>query len=81
MPTIFAILTFSSMINKARNFFICQYFSFYEQLKFSAQLSWARKMFITSVPGVFFVGNYVPHKISTQLIFNINSVALIVITC
>ena len=24
---------------KARNFFICQYFSFYEQLKFRAQLS------------------------------------------
>ena len=39
------ILTFISMINttserlKARNFFICQYFSFYEQLKFHAQLS------------------------------------------
>ena len=24
---------------KARNFFICRYFSFYEQLKFRAQLS------------------------------------------
>ena len=42
MPT---ILTFISMVNttserlKARNFFICQYFSFYEQLKFRAQLS------------------------------------------
>ena len=39
------IITFISMINttsdrlKARNFFICQYFSFYEQLKFRAQLS------------------------------------------
>ena len=43
MPTIVGILTF--MINttperlKARNFFICRYFSFYEQLKFRAQLS------------------------------------------
>ena len=39
------ILTFISMINttserpKASNFFICRYFSFYEQLKFHAQLS------------------------------------------
>ena len=42
MPTIVGILTFISMINttserlNARNFFICQYFSFYEQLKFRA---------------------------------------------
>ena len=40
-------LTSISMINKtseifkARNFFICRYFSFYEQMKFCAQLSWA----------------------------------------
>ena len=45
MPTIVGILTFISMISttserlKARNFFICRYFSFYEQLKFRAQLS------------------------------------------
>ena len=45
MPTIVGILTFISMINttyerlKARNFFICRYFSVYEQLKFRAQLS------------------------------------------
>ena len=45
MPTIVGILTFISMINttseglKAKNFFICQLFSFYEQLKFCAQLS------------------------------------------
>ena len=45
MPTIVGILTFMSMISttserlKARNFFIYCYFSFYEQLKFSAQLS------------------------------------------
>ena len=44
MPTIVGILTFISMINttserlKARNFFICQYFSFYEQLKFRDRL-------------------------------------------
>ena len=46
MPTVVGILTFISIINttserhKARDF-ICQYFSFYEQLKFSAQLSLA----------------------------------------
>ena len=51
MPTIVGILTFISMTNttserlKARNFFICRYFSFYEQLKFPAQLSWAWKKF------------------------------------
>ena len=45
MPTIVGILTFISMINttpkrlKARNFFICRYFSFNEQLKIQAQLS------------------------------------------
>ena len=44
MPTVVGILTFISMINtserfKANNFIICQYFSFYEQLKFHAQLS------------------------------------------
>ena len=44
-PTIVGVLTFISMINttserlKARNFFICRYFSFYERLKFRAQLS------------------------------------------
>ena len=42
MSTVVDILTFISMINttserlKARNFFICRYFSFYEQLKFCA---------------------------------------------
>ena len=45
MPTIVCILTFISMVNttsvrlKARNFFICQYFSFYEQLKFRDESS------------------------------------------
>ena len=45
MPTIVGILTFISMINttyerlKARNFFMCWYFSFYKQLKFRAPLS------------------------------------------
>ena len=45
MPTIVGILTFISMINtlyeklKARNFFTCWYFSFYEQLKLHVQLS------------------------------------------
>ena len=44
-PTSVGILTFISMINtaseglKSRNLFICRYFSFYEQLKFCAQLS------------------------------------------
>ena len=55
MPTIVGILTFISMINttseslKARNFFICLYFSFYEQLKFRAQYE---KCFITLGPGI-----------------------------
>ena len=45
IPTIVGILSFISMINttserlKARNFFNCRYFNFYEQLKFRAQLS------------------------------------------
>ena len=45
MPIIVGILTFISMINttlrdlKQETFFICGYFSFYEQLKFHAQLS------------------------------------------
>ena len=45
MPTIVGILTSVNMINttserlKARYFFICQHFRFYEQLKFRAQLS------------------------------------------
>ena len=45
MPTIVGILTFISMIsttpekNKAKHFFICRCLSFYEQLKFCAQLS------------------------------------------
>ena len=45
MPTIVGIFTFISMIITrserpgARNFFICRYFSFYEHLKFHAQLS------------------------------------------
>ena len=49
IPTIAGILTLISMINttserlEARNFFICRYFRFYEQLKFRAQLSWAWK--------------------------------------
>ena len=47
MQTIVGILTFISRINtiserlKAKNFFICRYLSFYEQLKFRAQLSGA----------------------------------------
>ena len=51
MQTIIGILTFISMINtasqrlKAKNFFICRYFSLYEQLKFRAQFSWAWKKF------------------------------------
>ena len=45
MPTIVGILSFISKINttsqrlSAVNLFICRYFSFYEQLKFRAQLS------------------------------------------
>ena len=45
MPTTVGILTFIRMINttserlETRNFFLCLYFSFYEQLTFHAQLS------------------------------------------
>ena len=45
MPTTVGIVTFISMIDttlislKAREVFIFQHFSFYEQLKFHAQLS------------------------------------------
>ena len=45
MPTIIGILTFISIINttserlKAKYFFICRYFIFYEQLKCSVELS------------------------------------------
>ena len=45
MPIVVGILIFIGMINttsdclKARKVFIFQYFSFYEQLKFHAQLS------------------------------------------
>ena len=44
MPTIVGILTFISMIDtserlESRNFYVCWYFSFHEQLKFLAQLS------------------------------------------
>ena len=45
MPTMVGILTFISLIHtrseslKARKVFTFQYFSFYEQLKFHAQLS------------------------------------------
>ena len=54
MPTEVVILTLISMINstskrfKARNFFICRYFRFYEQLKLRAELSVEHgKKFIT----------------------------------
>ena len=56
MPTIVGILTFISRINtsseslKARNTYIFQRFSFYEQLKFYAQSSEHKKDFITSGP-------------------------------
>ena len=49
MPTIVGILTFISLINttfdrlKARDFFICWYFTFYEQLKFRAQVRLSMK--------------------------------------
>ena len=60
VPTLVGILTCISMMGttskrpKARNLFICLYFSFYEQLKFRAQLSRAwKKSFITSGPDLW----------------------------
>ena len=57
IPTIVGILTYISMINttserlKARNFFICRYISFYEQLKFCAGVELGmKKVFITLGP-------------------------------
>ena len=58
MPTIVGILTFINMINatserlKPRNFFICRYFSFYEQLKFVLSRVEHEKSCINSGPGV-----------------------------
>ena len=55
MPTIVGILTFISMINttseilKAKNFFICRYLRFYEQLKFCTPFSWAWKKLYNTV--------------------------------
>ena len=72
MPTIVGILTFISMINttserlKARNFFICPYFSFYKQLKFLAQLSRAQKQFYNLGARVFVVcqqGHHQPTRV------------------
>ena len=65
MPTIVGILSFISMIYttserlKARNFFICRYFSFYKQLKFRAHLVEQEKSFITSGPGSFLSNFYI----------------------
>ena len=59
---------FISMINttyerlKARNFFICQYFSFYEQLRFRAQLSWAWKKFNILEPGLEIIELFISAK-------------------
>ena len=39
MPTFISMINTTSEIPKARHFFIWRYFSFYEQLKFRAQLS------------------------------------------
>ena len=63
-PTTVGILTFMSMINtisdrlKATNFFICQYFSFYEQLKFRAQLS-MKKVQEQSDPGSHYLSRLI----------------------
>ena len=57
MPIIVGILTFISMINttpvrtKARNFLICRYFSFHEQLDFVLIRVELEKCFITSGHG------------------------------
>ena len=56
MPTIVGILTFISMINttseklKARNHFICWYFSFGEQLKISCSVELSMKKFYNLEP-------------------------------
>ena len=56
LPTIFDILTFNSTINityerlKARNFFICRYFRFYEQSKVYLNISTRHKR-ADDIPG------------------------------
>ena len=66
MPTIVGILTFISRINiasesfKAGKIYILHYFTFNEQLKFSAQVS--MKSLITFGPGhVYFINFLVAH--------------------
>ena len=44
------MLNSTELEKKARQFFICLYFSFYEQLKFPAKLSWAWKQFYNLLP-------------------------------
>ena len=69
MAKIVGILTFISVINikserlKSRNFFICRYFSVYEQLKFCAQLSEHDKCFITAGPDHFKIMTLMIQKI------------------
>ena len=61
MPTIADILTFISTINTtierftARNFFICRYFIFYEQLKFCVHLLLFSLLCVGLVFGTWFV--------------------------
>ena len=64
MPTIVGISTFISMLNttpvrlRTRKLFNCRYFSFYEQLKVRAQLSFMTTVYITSGP-VYRIASYV----------------------
>ena len=72
------ILTFISRINttseslKARSFFICLKFSFYEQLKFRAQLSWTRKKVYNLGARVDFTGYFsINTRTSTGIVTNV----------
>ena len=75
MPTIVGILTFISMINttterlKAKNFFICRYFSFYE-IKFYNLGTLAR----TQDFGTFWVGKQTRLRQATSVTVTIGPV-------
>ena len=82
MPKTVGILTFTSMINttserlKARNYFICRYFSFYEQLKFVLSSVEHEKSFVTSGPGLLIPANRLAIVNTVEICINTASLKL-----
>ena len=54
---------------KARNFFIWRYFSYYEQLKFRAQLSQAQIIFYNPGPELLAKMQIISHKYSSYIYY------------